>query len=139
VVSLLRVVYIANMDIADFSYAATDLAIWSFLEPSLGIVNASLPVLRPVGSRILNSSALEWARSSLRSSKSTAGTGKERASSGWTRSKSGKSQSDSFQRLEDPTDRMYPLDTINLVGEEDRRAFGVGGVDYPPEPNQSTV
>jgi hypothetical protein len=132
VISALRVVYIANMDLNDFTYAAADLVLWSFLEPSLGIINASLPVLKPVGSLIVHSPALDWARSSSRTSRSMAATAPGRKpTSGWTKSASRKSQSESFQRLEDPTDRMYPLDTINLVGEEDRRPSGISTLDYP--------
>jgi hypothetical protein len=111
--SLLRVVYVARMDITGLMYAPANLAVWFFLEPYLGIINASLPILRPTGSRIFNSPALEWSRSSVRSSKTTAATALGRkASSGWTRSKSKQSQSDSLDRLEDPTDQIYQLDTI---------------------------
>lgn len=114
------------MDINDFTYAAADLAVWSFLEPSLGIINASLPVLRPVGLRIYNSSAIEWAKSSLRTTRSAGPSSNgQKSRNVWTRSRSKNSHVDSFRRLEDPTDRMYPLDTINLVGTEDRRGSGV--------------
>ena len=106
------------MNLDDFSYSAVDLAVWSILEPTLGIVNASLPVLRPVGSQFFKSSAYVWARTSFRtllSTKSTRG-GTSDITSGrsWPRS-SKRSDRDSLRKLADPTDRLYPLDTINLV------------------------
>ncbi|KAF2194318.1 hypothetical protein K469DRAFT_437352, partial [Zopfia rhizophila CBS 207.26] len=48
VVSLLRVVYIIRMDLHDFSYTYADLGMWSIVEPLLGVVNACLPVMRPL-------------------------------------------------------------------------------------------
>lgn len=119
IITLLRVTYIARMNLLDFSYASVDLAIWSILEPTLGILNASLPVLRPVGSHIFESHALTWARNSFRSLLTQISTrgGTENSGSGrsWPRL-SKKSTRDSFLRLGDPTDRLYPLDTINLGG-----------------------
>ena len=107
------------MNLDDFSYSAVDLGVWSILEPTLGIVNASLPVLHPVGSNIFESSAYAWARTSFRSllsPRSTQGETDNIASGrSWPRSPK-RTDRDSFRRLADPTDRLYPLDTINSVG-----------------------
>ncbi|KAF2197695.1 hypothetical protein GQ43DRAFT_337432, partial [Delitschia confertaspora ATCC 74209] len=48
VVSLLRVLYISRMDIHDFHYTYAGLGMWSIVEPQLGIINACMPVMRPL-------------------------------------------------------------------------------------------
>ncbi len=59
-----------------------------------------------------------WVKSSFRSF-GTSRTGKSTAQ---TASISGvaSSKGNKFQRLADPTDQLYQLDTIHLVGKEDR-------------------
>jgi hypothetical protein len=52
-------------------------------------------------------------------------------SKAWTKSKSGHAQSKTFQRLGNDTDRMYSLDTINLVGDEERQHYGAFKLDFP--------
>jgi hypothetical protein len=104
------------MDLVDFTYASADLAVWSVLEPTLGVVNASLPVLRPIIARIFSSPAFDWARS-VSSSRRTQGTGEGSDRSKQTPLWRDKRQSNSegskhFKRIPD----AYPLDTINLVG-----------------------
>lgn len=41
-----------SLDLNDMSYSVTNDGIWSTLEPSLGIVNACLPLLKPLGQRL---------------------------------------------------------------------------------------
>jgi hypothetical protein len=113
------------MDLVDFTYASADLALWSVLEPTLGVVNASLPVFRPVLARIFNSSKFDWARTSA-GSRRAQGTGEGSDRSKQTPLWRDKLQSNSegskhFKRLPD----AYPLDTINLVDDNHSRDGGV--------------
>ncbi|KAF2008746.1 hypothetical protein BU24DRAFT_321242, partial [Aaosphaeria arxii CBS 175.79] len=52
IISLLRVINVAKLDLTDFTYACINLSIWAILEPTLGIVNACLPVFRPIASSV---------------------------------------------------------------------------------------
>ena len=52
VISALRLVEIIRLDSKDLSYGVVLDSIWTFLEPSLGIVNACLPVSQPVLTQI---------------------------------------------------------------------------------------
>jgi hypothetical protein len=47
VVSLLRVIWLWNWNLADLTFTVTPGAIYSVLEPTLGVVNACLPTIRP--------------------------------------------------------------------------------------------
>lgn len=105
------------MDLADFPYASANLSIWSTLEPTLGILNGFLPVLRPIGSFVSELPVFIWAESSFRSLRTRKGdrsTGSTEASLG-TSSKGPK-----FKRPADSTDQLYQLDTIHLVRNESR-------------------
>jgi hypothetical protein len=69
VITLLRILYLHNMDLLDLSYSGAALARWSVLEPTLGVVNACLPVMRPVLQKLLGSSRFEWTKASRGSRK----------------------------------------------------------------------
>jgi hypothetical protein len=111
------VVEVSRTDFTDLTYASIDLFLWSIFEPTLGILNASLPVLRPIGSAVARLSIVGWAKSSFRSyaTSSNRNTGGASITIGGG---SANSRGDKFRRLEDPTDKMYQLDTINLIGDE---------------------
>ncbi|KAI1505915.1 hypothetical protein F5X99DRAFT_366534 [Biscogniauxia marginata] len=47
VLSLLRVVSLLEWDLTDITYTGTRIAIYSILEPTLGVVNACLPTIKP--------------------------------------------------------------------------------------------
>ena len=47
VISLLRVIWLWTWDLADMTYNVTPGAIYSVLEPTLGVVNACLPTIKP--------------------------------------------------------------------------------------------
>jgi hypothetical protein len=115
VITLLRVINIAQLDLTDFPFASINLSIWSTLEPSLGIVNASLPVLRPIASSMSTRFPLfSWAKTTFSGSRGT--TAKDTAVSGTKGT--GASGHSKFQRLADPTDQLYQLETIHLVGKD---------------------
>lgn len=60
IISLIRVVYVRNLDLQDFIYSSADLTSWSLLEPTLGVVNACLPVLKPVFQQLAQSRLRTW-------------------------------------------------------------------------------
>ena len=67
-ITIFRIVSVAHLDLLDLSYTAVDDAIWSILEPCLGIVNACLPVLQPALAKVFSSKAFAWTRRSTRMS-----------------------------------------------------------------------
>jgi hypothetical protein len=102
---MLRITYIARMDLHDFSYTYADLGMWSTVEPQLGVVNVCLPVMRPVLERLIKSQASQ-----------------EVTPSSW-RSVSSKPftptpvvvDNRNLYKLASPVDKLYPLDTVHLV------------------------
>lgn len=52
VLTILRVIYLHNLNLVDFTYSSAMLSIWSVLEPTLGIVNACLPLIRPASDKL---------------------------------------------------------------------------------------
>ena len=68
VVTILRIVTAAQFDIDDFTYGFAKLAIWTDLEPTLGMVNACLPVIQPALIRVLGSRRHECKTSFISSS-----------------------------------------------------------------------
>lgn len=59
VISLVRVIYVRTLDLTDFMYSSANLFSWSMLEPTLGIVNACLPVMQPVFQKLVESGILK--------------------------------------------------------------------------------
>ncbi|KAL2289918.1 hypothetical protein FJTKL_01197 [Diaporthe vaccinii] len=47
IISLLRVVSVVNWDMNDITFYAADVAVYSVLEPTLGVINICLPTIRP--------------------------------------------------------------------------------------------
>ncbi|ROW06270.1 hypothetical protein VPNG_08079 [Cytospora leucostoma] len=62
IMSLMRVIWLANWNLADLTYTETAGSIYSVLEPTLGVVNACLPTLRPAMNEIFGSRPLSWTR-----------------------------------------------------------------------------
>lgn len=52
--TIVRLTEIPGLDYADISYSITLDAIWTDFEPNFGIVNACLPVLQPVFTKLSN-------------------------------------------------------------------------------------
>ena len=55
-ISTIRVISLAVWDFSDFSYGLGRVAIWSVLEPTLGIINCCLPILQPALAKFTRSS-----------------------------------------------------------------------------------
>lgn len=70
IVSIVRIVSIKQLNLnSDVSYDAVLDTICSALEPTLGVVNACLPILQPVASKLSDGMILAWSK--LRSSGGT--------------------------------------------------------------------
>ncbi|RDL41292.1 uncharacterized protein BP5553_01271 [Venustampulla echinocandica] len=82
IISILRVVAIQELDYSDVSYNIVWDTMWTVLEPTLGVINACLPMLQPVASKASNSQLFSYARSG----KSTKGSGSTKQL--WTASSS---------------------------------------------------
>ncbi|KAI1487872.1 hypothetical protein F5X96DRAFT_686403 [Biscogniauxia mediterranea] len=63
VLSLLRVVWLQNWHLDDMTYTVTAGAIYTILEPTLGVINACLPTMRPVLKRLFGTSVSAWPQS----------------------------------------------------------------------------
>ena len=59
-ISLQRVLWLKHWDLTDLTYGATLGACWSVLEPTLGVVNACLPTMRPSLRKVFNKEVLAW-------------------------------------------------------------------------------
>lgn len=68
IVSAVRIDSIYHLDYMDFSYSVVADGIYSVLEPCLGVINASLPVLQPIASKISRTKIFSLLRSSANSS-----------------------------------------------------------------------
>ena len=60
IITILRIVSFANMNLQDCPFSEVNDVIWSELEPCLGIFNACLPVLPPVMSHLLRPAIAKW-------------------------------------------------------------------------------
>ena len=70
IISVIRIVSIKQLDLdSDLSYDAVLDSVTSALEPTLGVVNACLPILQPVASKLSDGTMLAWSK--LRSSGGT--------------------------------------------------------------------
>lgn len=126
VISLLRVIVISRLNLADFTYATAPIGTWSVLEPTLGTVNTSLPILRPIFEDISKSRAFRWVFSvtkgfiSQKSGGKLAPSGKDIISL-----RKSPNQHHKFEKPANSIDQLYQLDTINLVGDERHGHMGV--------------
>jgi hypothetical protein len=107
IVSLLRVVYISRMDLHDFAYTYADLGMWSIVEPQLGVINACLPVMRPIIHQAMKSKAYQ------RLVPSSAGPFDQSTSQ--PKPPNG---TDGYIP-HNTVDKLYPLDSVHLVGSSD--------------------
>lgn len=62
IVSLQRILWLQNWDTTDVVYSSTRGVYWTTLEPTLGVVNACLPVMRPALRKIFNKELSIWSK-----------------------------------------------------------------------------
>ncbi|KAJ8130819.1 hypothetical protein O1611_g2804 [Lasiodiplodia mahajangana] len=61
IISLLRVLWLVNLDLTDLTYGVGPGTIYSALEPILGVINACLPTIKPAVLRIIRIIIPSWA------------------------------------------------------------------------------
>ncbi|KAI1213679.1 uncharacterized protein F4807DRAFT_196098 [Annulohypoxylon truncatum] len=71
VLSLLRVLWLISWDVSDLTYGVGLGTIYSTLEPTLGIVNSCLPVIKPSLKRIFAANSGDWTKKVLKRSTAT--------------------------------------------------------------------
>lgn len=101
VITILRIKTLYDLDLTDITYSVAQMAMWSSLEPLLGIISACLPVIYPALRDLCAHKVFAWQDSSTNS---------DRSCHPWRRGhgESGGAQATtkSFQRLDDHT---FPL------------------------------
>ena len=105
-ISLLRIAFWPHLESDDFTYSVSLLYLFSALEPLLGIVLASLPIMRQAGVHIINSPVLSWVKSLMASSGS--GSGYRREESLRLNPVSKNTESRNFHRLHDDSNLSVP-------------------------------
>ena len=133
VVSLLRVLFINNLDLVDFSYSSNGLGRWSFLEPSLGVVNTCLPVMRPALLKILGSHTMTWAAKGSRHGSSDQRWIPMRAKEIGTTMTSHPKQ---FRPL---VDWEHPFDGVSISGRPSAMASSATQASEPVKPRSPTL
>ena len=111
IITVLRIVSVANLDLNDISYSGIDDAILSELEPCLGIINACLPVIPPVVSQKFRPAISKWkiwSRSGSTAQNTHAGAPFVRQGL-----RPGDSEAKNFRRLEED---VYPLTDMSFGG-----------------------
>lgn len=109
IVSIIRIVSIKQVNLnSDFPYDGVLDTICSALEPTLGVVNACLPILQPAASKISDSTMLAWSKLRSSSGTSRGGLGSQETPS----EPSVKPKSRSFRRI--PGD-LYPLTDVTAT------------------------
>ncbi|KAF2455726.1 hypothetical protein BDY21DRAFT_350155 [Lineolata rhizophorae] len=120
VISLLRTIYVPTIDLADFHYSAATFGRWSVLEPTLGVINACLPVMRPVLVRFVRTTRGCWPKVLLACSRTDSSQADLQEPSGSSKRESEGSTKASKDKGAKggalPTvDRLYPLETIEVT------------------------
>ena len=113
VLSAVRIHAIVTLDYTDFSYSVVPDGVYSVLEPCLGVVNASLPVLQPVVQKLSHSRIFSLRRTTGVSSTSTPR--KKRIGNSWSASGE-ETKPKRFHRLEDAAglDDHVPLADVHI-------------------------
>ncbi|CAI6019504.1 unnamed protein product [Clonostachys chloroleuca] len=125
VLSLLRVIWIWNWDLTDLTYTVVPIAIWSALEPALGVVNACLPTMMPALTYMFGPGIFGFSRSG--NSEGLSGKSKEALPSHESRgnfSNNRKPVNRDFERLEDE----FPLTDIHVDSSSNFTNHSGGGI-----------
>lgn len=111
VLSAVRIKSIVDLDLLDFSYSVVPDGVYSVLEPCLGVINASLPVLQPVTEKLATSRLFSRLKGSLMSSSRNQ---QPQKASDWSVPRSENSDPGAFHRLDDQrsTDDQVPLTEV---------------------------
>lgn len=99
VITILRIKALYDLDLTDITYSIGPMGLWTGLEPTLGIINACLPVIQPILHKLSQKNVFSWGQSATK--RGHVGSGVQGAHEGggeYTRKK--------FQRLDD---HIYPL------------------------------
>lgn len=112
IITLLRIIIINDMDLTNFTYGAAALARWSVLEPTLGIVNACLPLMRPVIQKFHKANILSWIKCTKGARKESSSKRRWFNGSKWTSGDTDETDKQSFRRL---ADHLYPLEDDPVV------------------------
>lgn len=103
--------WLATWDLTDLTYTETPGAIYSVLEPTLGVVNACLPTIKPAINKILGPGTLKWSQHDPESKGFSNKTTVHDRSRKYGASAKGNVTRD-FERLEDE----FPLNDIVVEG-----------------------
>ena len=109
IISIVRVISIHRLDYQDVTYSLVLDNICTSLEPTLGVINACLPILQPVVSKVCGSTVFAWSKNW----KSSGGSSRGRLWLKGSHEPSGHSNTDRFRQ---PPGDLYPL--TNLTGTE---------------------
>lgn len=117
VLTILRINSVQILDLTDVTSSCAPLALWTVLEPTLGVVNACLPVMRPALQKIFGSDAILWTLLSTRSSESKSSKGSKLLGSSFKGDNMvDAGRENDFQRLYD--DRHTLAEQKNIVQAE---------------------
>ena len=102
VISLLRIALWRYLEGQDLTYTATLLYLFTALEPLLGIVLASLPIIKGASTEIINSSMLSWTKTLVRTSTNDSKYSRKHAPT--SNSGAGNAKARDFYRLQNGSD-----------------------------------
>lgn len=138
VVTALRIVYLVKLDYSDFSYSGGLFSIWSIVENNLGIVNACLPVMRPLLRKIPDWFPFLW----LRNKRFKQIMENKKPCLGTTLTKAPCSSDCHSNRSERSVDQIYPLTNlsgtrnhISALGNEKKSDLGESDFFPAEDPN----
>lgn len=111
---------IATLDFDDFSFHVINDAIFSILEPCLGVANACLPVLPPVVGKLSEGRVFTYvSQPFISKNRSTLHKGGSYNNNSMGGTRSSAPPSNSFQRINDKDDQDIPLYHVKVTADYD--------------------